>query len=577
MAQTNVTELLDFTGGINNVVAPHLLPMNEALDLTNVDITYGSLKSMTELEKGKAAQGSHFVEYRDTLYFYNDWRANALLDNKLYWTNGISQGKILPDGTQLPLGIITPNGKAIVSASGSSGSGVHKGDFKYTYTFYSSTTGIESAPAPLPPYVTADNQDILLSGFDTIPSNADMYRIYRVGGYLARFTLVATIKSTDLPYLDSLDDTEVDGRILQTLRTGVPNPNIRNFIELNGRLYGSVGSKVYYSGLGAPDSWYTDDFFTMPNIVVALGKSSAGILVFGKTYTYLLYGNSPQTFKVQIISDSLGCISAESIAYYNDSCIFLGVDGIYAISGVSIQNITSNKIRNISGLNISSAAVANNVYYLAYKPTIYASNDIVPSNTLYPGGTKGTANNTSSQGILAIDFRHGNGYSYNIYSYDATLSIGVSRGLLHTVQYLPNLPIVCNATIYCTDVFCLGDYTLMPLVPTTTAVFKKLRYNSPQLIDGSYSTLKEYDKVRINFIGSFNVKVIFSNKDVVIDVDIVSSKYVNTNGELYTAKDEVVTLGIPNNNNKSYSIMFIIEGKGIIKSIQYSWKTRELP
>ena len=41
--------------------------------------------------------------------------------------------------------------------------------------------------------------------------------------------------------------------------------------------------------------------------------------------------------------------------------------------------------------------------------------------------------------------------------------------------------------------------------------------------------------------------------------------------------DNVVTLGVPNNDNFSYSIAFVIEGVGVVKSIQYSWKPREQP
>ena len=234
----NNTELVDFSGGIDTVVAPHLMPHNEARILTNVDVKFGSLKSMTELDHTVSATGAYFVEYKRRLYFYNDFRSNALIDDKLYWADGVSTGKILPDGRELALGLPTPTGRLTQVPAGIIGEGVHKGDYKYTYTFRSSTTGTESAPASLPGYVALDEQNVTLSGFDPLPAEADEYRIYRIGGYLARFTLVATTKNTT--FIDDIDDTLIDGRLLQTLRSGPPPSSVINFTELNGRLYGSV-------------------------------------------------------------------------------------------------------------------------------------------------------------------------------------------------------------------------------------------------------------------------------------------------------------------------------------------------
>ena len=99
----------------------------------------------------------------------------------------------------------------------------------------------------------------------------------------------------------------------------------------------------------------------------------------------------------------------------------------------------------------------------------------------------------------------------------------------------------------------------------TTQGYAALDYKSPKLSNGTLSTLKEYDKIRINFIGSFNFKALFLNEEVVVDEDIISEDF------------STVILGIPNNNNKSESIQFEVVGTGKIRSIQYSYKMRELP
>lgn len=578
MAGLSNSELLDFTGGVNTVTAPHLVALNEALELVNTNLTYGSLKSVPFLNNTSSAQGSFFVEYRRKLYYYENWRSNALVDDKLYWADGISSGKILPDGTEHPLGIATPATPPTIASSGNVGSGPHKGDYKYTYTFYSSTTGVESAPSPLPHYVTVDEQDIVVSGLEALPVGADRYRIYRIGGYLTRFTLVKTIAAVDVPFTDDIDETLIDGRLLQTLRSGTPPTGITNFVELGGRLFGSVENRVYFSGLGNPDAWYSDDFFNMPDAVIGLAKVPAGLLVLGLGYVYLIYGTSPSSFRRKVVSDYIGCISAKSIAYYNDKVLWLGTDGVMMSDGYAVKNITYRKISRISAIDISSAVVANDVYYMSFKPAMVPSDTLFPADDLFPGGATGiiTEEGGSTEGIMAMDFRRGNMYSFHHLEYLNSLSLGIYKGELYMVLDGTKEPILCAQTFNCSTPFCYGEQILAKLGGTDTDIYKKLSYISPQLIDGSYSTLKEYDKVRVNYIGQFTVSVIFSDGTEAIVQEISSKNLVYSEQDLKGLSDDVAIIGIPNDNNQSYSIQFKIEGRGIVKSIQYSWKNREL-
>jgi len=243
MGNSTVSELHDFTGGMNTLVAPHLISKREAVRLVNVDIRLGTLASMPNLDYIEPlTNGVFFFQFNKTTYSYANFRTNVIWDNKWYWSDGNEVGKMLDDGTILPLGLPTPTSKLVQSPSDT---GPHQGDMKYTYTFWSSETGVESAPAPLPLYVKADGNNITLSGFSPLPEGATDYRLYRVGGYLPQFLVVDTFNTTT--YVDSLDDTAIDGRPLTTLRSGPPPSNLENLVELNGRFYGSVGNKIYFS------------------------------------------------------------------------------------------------------------------------------------------------------------------------------------------------------------------------------------------------------------------------------------------------------------------------------------------
>jgi len=567
MGTSRVTELLDFTGGMNTIRSSHLIDRREAIKLVNVDIRLGSLQSMPNLDHVKElSSGPFFFQLNNDIYDYTSFRNNVLWDNKWYWSDGVNTGKVLDDGTPLPLGITTPSIIATVSAEGVA-DGVHTGDFKYTYTFYSTETGIESAPAPLTGYITVEDDNIIVSNLESLPSNANSYRIYRIGGYLPYFTLVRKINAVELPYTDSLDDTRIDGRSLTTLHSGPPPAGLDNLLEMNGRFYGTVGNKVYFSALGNPDAWYISNYFTLRDTIVGLAKTPAGVLVLSRFYTSLCYGTQPENFRLKVLSDQLGCIGKESIAYLGDSAIWLSDSSFCMSNGYLVTNITANKIDNLSGLYPTGAIVDNDVYYMSFKPNLFPHVTLYPSTKLFPGSVAGTGG--VDQGIIAIDFKRGDGFSYKLIEYDDIRTVGLVDGEVHIGKgslYKVDAP--CNLPMFstCVDTLDCSPYSLNKLNVNKSQGFTTLYYISPELIDGSRATIKEYDKVRVMFQGTFNIKIIFDNDEVVLEQDIESLDGIDT----------FTLLGIPNAKNKSYFIKFMIEGIGSIESIQYSWKPREV-
>jgi len=592
MGQLTISELLDFTGGMNTLVAPHLISPREAQSLVNVDIRLGSLQSMPNLDYVAPMNDPFFFDFNGELQHFALWRSNVLWDGKYYWADGVNTGMMLENGDEYSLGLPTPNASLTQEIEGA---GPHTGDFKYTYTFYSSITGAESAPAPLPHgYLQPNANGIRLTGFEPLPDSADSYRVYRIGGYLPVFALVDTIQAPT--YLDLLDDTQIDGRLLTTLYTDEPPTGIQNLIEFNGRFYGSVGNRLYFSAVGNPHAWYAFDFYTMRNTITALGKSPGGLLIMGKFYVTTLIGSAPNNFRQKVLSEQLGCTNQQSVAYVGDSVVWLSHQAFCMSNGYSIADITSHKIDRIQGIYATGACVENETYYMSYKPSLFPSADLFPREDLYPDAVQGTGD--VEQGIVALDFKRGNSFSYKMIDYDNIQTIGIYQGEVHVSTGVtlgdPTLhwfycdksmscdePIPCSpypevTPFVCGDVMFPSCLDFMPCSPFDLNRMNiygghgltDLHYVSPELIDNSRVTLKEYDKVRILFKGIFKVKVVFDNGMLAVEQDIVSR---------IVERDDFVTIGIPNDHNKSYSIRFIIDGVGVIESIQYSWKTRELP
>lgn len=285
----------------------------------------------------------------------------------------------------------------------------------------------------------------------------------------------------------------------------------------------------------------------------------------GENWVYLLQGASPESFRLKVLSDELGCVAAESVAYVRENAIWVSGTSICMADGYRVINLTADKIDTIKDINPTSACVLNDVYYVSYRPGLYPRDTLFPYDELYPSAVIGTGD--IEEGVIAIDFKRGNGYSYKIIEYDSVISIGIYNGGIYMVSGAVDLVFLpCNAVLDCDGFLFCSQYSLNLMNIYGSQGFAELTYISPQFIDQSFSTLKEYDKVRINFKGVFTIEVLFDNQE-----SIVISQIDNTNSD-----ENIALIGIPNANNKSHSIGFKVVGRGILRSIQYSWKPREL-
>ncbi len=572
MAGLQVTELNAFSGGMNNVTAPYLIAKDESTLLINVDLRRGAMWSMPREIKHSDIMQAYFYQYKRVVYTYGSWRSNVLWDNKWYWSDGAYTGKMLPDGTEYELGLPTP--ALTPTAIPDTAEGPHTGDFKYTYTFYNEDTGVESAPSALSKYAIATENNIVLDNFDALPVDATSYRVYRIGGFLPYFTMVINTKT--LPYTDNLDDTQIDGRQLQTLRNGPPPHGIHYFTELGGRLYGAVGNMLYYSAIGNPDSWYIYDYIPSQDTIMGLAKVPGGLLIMGETWTNILKGNSPLNFNLKVVSDKVGMVNCSSLAYIDQNAVWLASHGVVLSDGYSIQQLTADRIEDIQGIRPTGAATLNNVYFMAYKPQLFPSDGLLPSPSLYPNAVKGTGG--VDQGILTLDFKRGNGFSYRILDfYEVTYlsSLDGEIAIINGNSIDSGFP-VCDDIGFpnCDDWMPCSGFELAYINKFDPSMLEQLDhladidYISPLMVDGTTVTLKEYDKVRVVYKGVFKITVMFDNDRVILERTIQSRAEWTY---------DYAMLGIPNDDNKAYSIRVRVEGRGVVKGIQYTYKMRELP
>jgi len=126
----------------------------------------------------------------------------------------------------------------------------------------------------------------------------------------------------------------------------------RQWYANNGRALTRT-SRVWFSDTGDPEgldlSAFDGDFFDVSSSVgtdtpiKALVPAYNGLLVIKENETYAITGSSPTTFSIKKIQDD-GTLSGMSAQPYGGGVIWAGVDGIYFYDGISVSNLSSEKL-----------------------------------------------------------------------------------------------------------------------------------------------------------------------------------------------------------------------------------------
>lgn len=158
------------------------------------------------------------------------------------------------------------------------------------------------------------------------------------------------------------------------------------------RLYGAVRNELHYSALRKPTDWNTVDESGQiviennggENISCVIGGTGK-IVIFLPHSMHELYGTGPLNFKLQLITEEIGCVSHQSAVMVAGILFFLSHDGIYRYTGgaapqkdfsLPIQNIVERV--NPNAWNAVVAGTDGERYYIS----LPIDNAIEPNITL---------------------------------------------------------------------------------------------------------------------------------------------------------------------------------------------------
>jgi hypothetical protein len=388
------------------------------------------------------------------------------------------------------------------------------GTYSYVYTYCDAGGTNESAPSEATEAITVDVGHIFLSDLDIggNPDTKPYIRLYRIGGANKEYRLVEELASSTATYLDTKADVELTD-VLSTYGTVDAPPSGKYLVEHNGRLWCAAHldndyTRLYYSDAGAPQTWAADQYIQLPDVIYGLGSTANGLVVGLEDKTYVVLGYDSASFTLRLIDGAQGCVGHSSIQPIDNNIIYVSKYGICICDGTKVSVVSGDSLGKFVYTPTFSATI-NKQYYVSYdKEVLVYDYSIVPK--LY------TLHNPAIKGLLGI----GSELNY---------SDGVFLYTMHSGGET-------------------SDNTML--------------YLSPHLTEGRLNNLKEYDKVRITYEGTFTLSII-------IDDNIILTKDLSS----FTRETEVIVL--PNNNIKGYYLQFRVEGVFTLYAIEYSVQGRD--
>ena len=449
-----------FNAGLNTRLAPHLIQAQEAIEYTNVDNAAGTLLPI----KDKSATGVALSRYAYYFEAAAKWESSTTqrdyleYQQSLYYTEPGAIPKYYDGTTRYLLGILAPTPKVVVAIGAA---GVLIGTYTYVMTYYNQTKGVESQPTPVSNEIVVTNEKVEITGLPvSSDSQVNQKRIYRVGGDLTSFSLVATVSNATTVYTDNIADADIPGDDMVAVDYRQAAAGTKYLTEAYGILFGVVGDKLYYSQIGRFTAWPVDYFIDFPVEITGIAAIGTGVLVFTKYRTYIVTGTSHVTFNKRLFSGDQGCLTFSSIQNVKGMLLWVSSDGICTVNGALVDVVSKGKLDKVV-LNIVNSAFHDEVYYAMQADGI----------------------------ILAYDFRFGTIIKY--------LELGVDRLAL------------ANDVLY--------GYSIATYYPLfANAATLPFAYKSPLLTEGEFTLRKVYKDVKIKSSGNITIEVFISGVSVAI-------------------------------------------------------------
>ena len=236
----------------------------------------------------------------------------------------------------------------------------------YVYTYYSTSTGFESAPCNVSNEIKVEALYAKVTGF-TVPTDpsVDAIKLYRMGGTLTDFFHVVDLAINSTEYNDSKTDTEVlnEEGLLNTYSNIKPPSTLRFITEYNNSLFACLDTQLWFSEPGIVDTWKSTNWIQFPEHITGLGATANGLLVFSRNKTWIIVGEGANSYSKYLLSNDQGCVTHNTIQFTDNVLLWYSLDGICSSNGGAVEVISFPALGKLVIEPVASC-VSEKQYYL---------------------------------------------------------------------------------------------------------------------------------------------------------------------------------------------------------------------
>ena len=479
-------ELTLFDGGINNLIATHLISENQSPFIQNAKINSGVIMSQREkVETSRVVNGKYGFYYRakDQVITSDEDRFFVEWGGFLYWSNSAGTLKRYDGTTINDIGSHTAPSTAPSALAGTNG--LLNGDYFYTIT-YVHDGFFESPPSGFT-QITVANKAVNLTISGTPPTSATSLKIYRSGGINPSFNLLVELPIATTSYADNISDFSISREELATYSNYTPPANIDMLIETGGVFFGAVGNKVYFSNQGQPEYWNPYHYVQLPSTVTGLGAKGGSVIIFTNSSMYQLSGTSLSDISLIQLPFSFGCKHKRTVQNVYGSLVWVAeidendVICVYDGGSVTIANMyaTSFNRSTIESMAYDDINETYNDYNFNIKNSLSAFNKYY----LF------TTNRT-----VIVDFVNSAKVYYSYDNIDSAYAIG-------------------------NNVFAIENLKEYNYTSQSFGKYRNFVFTTKDLIDGMVTQTKSYRMVKISCVGTVELTIKVDDRTIMTTTD----------------------------------------------------------
>ena len=353
---------------------------------------------------------------------------------------------------------------------------------------------------------------------DNTPVDGELilFRTFGVGGQY--YEVTRWEKGDEVTeYLDTTHDADL-GLPPDNVGGNPPPEGIYLLTEHRGRLYGAVDNRLYFSEYGDVHNWPAINYLVMPQDISGIASITTGLIIFAQNSTTILLGSDIEDYQVRPVDKLIGCMNYRTIQPAKGGVFFMAWDGIYFCGGADVKNVSEEALGNLAKTD-SRLTLAD------ITSSVFVADEYIISMDDY---------------FFSMDLARGMKFStFSDNSFDQTgyASITTNGGIVY------------------------GHKGGVTYALGTSHNPSLLEFKSGDMTEGVVTNLKEYDKLRVVFKGTFTIVVWLEDGTAIIK-------------EIDSKEKTLQMIGFNNNKNRGTSLTYSVVGRGIIYAIDFVIKAR---